>query len=135
MTTDQLRLLAELDDWLILGIAADPTYWIGHLRDSQRGSTARDREWWDAHLGLRTYRWGIAMTTAGDYLHDRKASDPAHAVTLTWRQITRWAESLPAELRAEVRRAHTDRDQDIQQTVLDRLLGRTVDQPHELTLF
>ncbi|WP_395705453.1 hypothetical protein [Rhodococcus ruber] len=105
MTPDQLRLLAELAEWQILGLADNPGYWCVHIRDMQGGGTPSDEKWYDAGLWRSTYRWGIAMTTHGDYMRERSVRDPEHVVTLTWRQITAWVSQLPDELRAAARRA------------------------------
>ncbi|UYP17749.1 hypothetical protein OED52_13815 [Rhodococcus sp. Z13] len=141
MTPDQLRLLGELEDWMVFGLIDVPEHWISHLRERRGGATAKDPEWRAAGLGLRTYPWGIAMTGAGDYFGSRKASDPAHAVTLTWQQITRWGESIPGELRAQARRERFEGGREAQKAIVDRFLGRTtVDRPvvvevEELTLW
>ncbi|UPK64937.1 hypothetical protein MYP14_06180 [Rhodococcus pyridinivorans] len=134
MTPDQIRLLGELADWQLLGIVDAPEYWCKHIRDSHECASARDEQWWNARLGRKTYPWGIAITTAGDYLDERKAADPAHAVTLTWRQITRWVEGLDDELRGDARRARSGTPEE-RAEVIDRLLGRVPAEPVELTLW
>jgi hypothetical protein len=136
MTPDQLRLLGELADWQLLGLVDAPDYWSKQIRDSHGCGSAKDEQWWNARLGRKTYPWGIAITTAGDYLSERKASDPAHVVTLTWRQITRWVESLGAALRADARRARAGTPEE-RAEVIDRLLGRhqTPTEVEELTLW
>lgn len=134
MTPDQIRLLGELADWQLLGIVDAPDYWCKHIRDGQGGGTTRDQQWWDAHLFRKTYPWGIAITTAGDHTSQRKVSDPAHVVTLTWRQITRWVEGLDAELRGDARRTRSG-TQEERAEVIDRLLGRVPAEAEELTLW
>lgn len=105
LTNDQRLLLAELESWQLLALADAPAYWCKHIRDSQGGGTARNPEWRAAGVWRNTYSWGLAITTLGDYTRQRRRDDPAHAVTLTWSEITRWVEALPAELRADVRRS------------------------------
>lgn len=135
MTPDQIRLLRELSDHLVLGLVDYPDYWCGHIRESQGSGTTRDQQWWDAHLFRKTYPWGIAITTAGDYTSQRKVADPAHVVTLTWRQITRWVESLTDTQRAEARRARMSKDQGQERHAVDALLGRVPAEVEELTLW
>ena len=135
MTPDQLRLLAELSDDRILGIVDNPSYQCSSIRESHSGGTARDEQWWKAHLFRETYPWGIAMTTGGDYFRERKVSDPAHAVTLTWRQITAWSESLTDEQRAQARRARMSHDVDEERAVVEKLLAPVAAEPEELALW
>lgn len=123
MTHDQLRLLAELADWQILGLADNPGYWCGHIRDMHGGGTPRDKQWYDAGLWRSTYRRGIAMTTHGDYMRERSIRDPEHVVTLTWRQILDWVSQLPDELRADARRVRKA-DATEQQRVIGLLLAQ-----------
>lgn len=122
LTALQRDVLAELTDWQILGLADVPEYWISSIRDGQGGGTVRGE--WPGLVMRKTYRWGIAVTADGDYLSERKLSDPAHAGTLTWKRIQLWAESLPAELRADARRARNADDFE-RRRVVDALLGRT----------
>jgi len=105
MTPDQLRLLAELHPRQILGLADAPDYWCPQLRDTRGGGTPKDAVWRAAGLWRKTYSWGIAMTTPGDYMEQRAITAPEHTVTLTWRQVTSWAEALPEERRAAARKA------------------------------
>lgn len=123
MTPDQLRLLAELADWQLLGLADNPGYWCGHIRDMQGGGTPSDKKWYDAGLWRATYRWGIAMTTHGDYMRERSIRAPEHVVTVTWRQIIDWVSQLPDELRADARRARKA-DATEQQRVIGLLLAQ-----------
>ncbi|WP_432679181.1 hypothetical protein ACRAJ3_09825 [Rhodococcus pyridinivorans] len=123
MTPDQIRLLHELSDHLILGLVDYPDYWCGHIRESQGSGTTRDQQWGDAHLFRKTYPWGIAITTAGDYTSQRKATDPEHVVTLTWKQITRWVDSLTDEQRAEARRARMSKDREQEHRAVEQLLA------------
>ncbi|MDH6279499.1 hypothetical protein [Prescottella agglutinans] len=140
LTALQRDVLAELDDWQILGLADAPEYWISGIREGQGCGTVRGE--WPGRVFRKTYRWGIAVTAEGDYFSERKLSDPAHAGTLTWKRIQLWAESLPAELRADARRARNADDFE-RQRVVDALLGRTsfvnLDsepaEPKELTLW
>ena len=104
LTNGQRLLLGELESWLLLGLADAPEYWCKHIRDMQGFGSARNTEWRAAGVWRATYSWGLAMTTGGDYMRERKRDDSAHTVTLTWAEITRWVESMPAELRAEARR-------------------------------
>ncbi|QTJ64997.1 hypothetical protein HYG77_04875 [Rhodococcus sp. ZPP] len=104
LSSAQLRLLRELDPWMILGLADAPEYWCKNIRDMQGVGTTLDQEWRAAGLWRTTYPWGLAMTAVGDYMRERKRDDPAHVVALTWAEITRWIESMPPELRAEARR-------------------------------
>ncbi len=134
MTPNQLRLIAELADWQILGLADNPGYWCGHIRDMHGGGTPRDKQWYDAGLWRSTYRWGIAMTTHGDYTKQRSLRDPEHAVTLTWRQIIDWVSQLPDELRADARRARTAHDEE-KQRVIAQLLEPAPTEPEELALW
>lgn len=134
MNADQLRLLRELTDWQILGLADNPGYWCGHIRDMHGGGTPKDDQWRDANLWRSTYRWGIAMTTHGDYMKQRSLRDPEHAVTLTWRQILDWVGQLPDELRADARRARTA-DDDEKQRVIALLLAPAPTEPEELALW
>lgn len=120
LTDDQRRLLAELAPWQILALADMPDYWCKHIRDGQGSRSVR--EGWPPGHSRETYPWGLAITLRGDSLHTRKASDPAHAVTLTWAQITRWAEALPAELRADARR-NRKAGHDTEQAVAARIIA------------
>ncbi|QYB08015.1 hypothetical protein I1A62_29890 [Rhodococcus sp. USK10] len=103
-TEGQRLLLGELAPWQILALADAPEYWCKWIRDSKGGGTVHYPEWHAAGVWRATYSWGLAITALGDYMNERKRDDPAHVVTLTWAEITRWFESLPAELRAEARR-------------------------------
>ncbi len=134
MTPDQLRLLAELADWQILGLADNPGYWCGHIRDMHGGGTPHDDQWRAAGLWRSTYRWGIAMTTHGDYTKQRSIRDPEHAVTITWHQILDWVGQLPADLRADARRARTADDEE-KQRVIALLLAPAPTEPEELALW
>ena len=134
MNADRLRLLAELADWQILGLADNPGYWCGHIRDMHGGGTPRDKQWYDAGLWRATYRWGIAMTTHGDYTKQRSIRDPEHAVTITWRQILDWVGQLPDELRADARRARTADDEE-KERVIALLLEPAPTEPEELALW
>ena len=118
----QQRLMRELPGWMILALADVPDYWCKHLRDGQGGGSAHDVEWRTASVWRQTYSWGIAMTAMGDYMHARKRDDQAHAAAITWREITRWVESLPPELRAEARRQRKG-DDDAVRAVVDQLLA------------
>lgn len=104
LINSQRLLLGELDSFLILALVDAPEYWCKHIRDMQGCGTARNEEWRAAGVYRQTYSWGLAMTTSGDYMHQRKRDDRAHTVTLTWAEITRWAEALPAELRTLARK-------------------------------
>ncbi|MBP2208185.1 hypothetical protein JOJ86_005911 [Rhodococcus percolatus] len=119
LTNDQRLLFSELESWQLLALADAPDYWCKHIRDSQGGGTARNPEWRAAGVWRITYSWGLAMSEIGDYMHERKRDAPEHRVTLTWAEITRWVESLPAELRAEARR---------QRKIGIALVSRVVDQ-------
>ena len=119
LTADQRLLLAELDPWQILALADAPEYWCKYIRDTQGGGSSRNPEWRAAGVWRITYPWGLAMSEIGDYMHERKRDAPEHRVTLTWAEITRWVESMPAELRAEARR---------QRKVGIELVSRVVDQ-------
>lgn len=140
LTALQCAVLAELTDAQILGLADAPEYWISNIRDGQGGGTVRGE--WLGSVMRKVYRWGLAVTADGDYLSQRKQSDPAHAGTLTWKRIQLWAESLPAELRADARRARNADDFE-RRRVVDTLLGRTkyvnldaeLAEPKELTLW
>lgn len=134
MTHDQLRLLAELADWQILGLADNPGYWCKYIRDGQGGGTPKDDQWRAAGLWRSTYRWGIAMTTHGDYTKQRSIRDPEHTVTITWRQILDWVGQLPDELRAAARRARTADDEE-KQRVIAHLLAPAPTEPEELALW
>ncbi len=134
MNADQLRLLAELADWQILGLADNPGYWCGHIRDMHGGGTPRDKQWYDAGLWRSTYRWGIAMTTHGDYMRERGIRAPEHVVTITWRQIIDWVSQLPDEFRADARRARTADDEE-KQRVVELLLAPAPTEPEELALW
>lgn len=123
MNPDQLRLLAELADWQILGLADNADYWCKYIRDGQGGVTPCDEQWRDAGLWRSTYRWGIAMTTHGDYYRERDIRAPEHVVTLTWRQIIDWVSQLPDDLRADARRAR-NADATEKQRVIDLLLAQ-----------
>ncbi|NKS66378.1 hypothetical protein GS461_09830 [Rhodococcus hoagii] len=140
LTALQRDVLAELTDFQLLGLADAPEYWISNIRDGQGGGTVRGE--WPGSVMRKVYRWGLAVTADGDYLSERKQSDPAHSGTLTWKRIQLWAESLPAELRADARRARTADDFE-RRRVVDTLLGRTdyvnldapTTEPEELTLW
>ncbi|WP_084845650.1 hypothetical protein [Prescottella equi] len=140
LTALQCAVLAELTDAQILGLADAPEYWISGIRDGQGGGTVRGE--WPGRVFRQTYRWGLAVTAEGDYLNERKLSDAAHAGTITWKRIQLWAESLPAELRADARRARNADDFE-RRRVVDTLLGRTqyvnldaeLAEPKELTLW
>lgn len=134
MNADQLRLLAELADWQILGLADNPGYWCGHIRDMHGGGTPKDDQWRDAGLWRSTYRWGIAMTTHGDYTKQRSIRAPEHVVTITWRQILDWVGQLPDELRADARRARTADDEE-KQSVIALLLAPALTEPEDLALW
>lgn len=122
MTPDQLRLLAELAPYQILGLADDPGYWCGDIRDGKGGGTAKDSQWREARLHRATYRWGVAMTTEGDYFRERSARALEHAARLTWGEIMSWVGTLPAEVRADARRARRA-DETEQQSVIARILA------------
>ncbi|MFC9555556.1 hypothetical protein ACFTWF_32495 [Rhodococcus sp. NPDC056960] len=129
LTNGQRQLLAELAPWQLLALADAPAYWCKHIRDSQGGGTARNGEWRAVGVWRQTYSWGLAMTALGDYMHQRKRDDPAHTVTLTWVEVTRWFESLPAELRADARRSRkADRDAE-QPRVVDQILAHGITEP------
>ncbi|WP_084847267.1 hypothetical protein [Prescottella equi] len=140
LTALQCAVLAELTDSQILGLADAPEYWISSIRDGQGGGTVRGE--WPGRVMRKVYRWGLAVTADGDYLSQRKQGDPAHAGTLTWKRIQLWAASLPAELRADARRAR-NADDFARRRVVDALLGRTdfvhldaeAEEPAELTLW
>lgn len=123
MNVDQVRLLGELADYQLLGLADEPGYWSVQIRDTREGGTPSDEQWRAAGLWRATYRWGIAMTTHGDYLHQRGLRDPEHVVTISWQQIATWSGSLPADLRADARRARSGEAGE-RAGVVDRLLGR-----------
>lgn len=122
LTALQRAVLAELTDWQLLGLADAPEYWISNIRDGQGGGTVRGE--WPGSVMRKVYRWGLAVTADGDYLSERKQSDPAHVGTITWKRVQLWAESLPAELRADARRARNADDFE-RRRVVDVLLGRT----------
>ncbi|MHA4848786.1 hypothetical protein L1080_004460 [Rhodococcus sp. MSC1_016] len=124
LTEAQRLLLGELESWQILALADAPEYWCKHIRDGQGGGTARNEEWRAVGVYRQTYSWGLAMTTSGDYMHERKRDDPAHAAAITWREITRWVEHLPPELRAEARRQRKG-DDDAVRAVVDQLLAHS----------
>ncbi|WP_368681026.1 hypothetical protein R1X32_42680 [Rhodococcus opacus] len=128
LTNDQRLLLSELESWQLLALADAPDYWCKHIRDSQGGGTARNPEWRAAGVWRNTYSWGLAMTALGDYMHERKRDDPAHVVTLTWSEITRWFESLPAELRTLARK---ERKSDTAEKILaaEQILAAGVTEP------
>lgn len=134
LSTDQLRLVAELADWQILGLADNPGYWCGHIRDMHGGGTPSDEQWRAAGLWRATYRWGIAMTTHGDYYRERDLRAPEHVVTLTWRQILDWVSQLTDDLRAEARRARTA-DAEEKERIIARLLAPESTASEELTLW
>lgn len=104
LTNAQRLLLGELAPWQLLALADAPEYWCKHIREMQGGGTPVNPDWRAVGVWRQTYSWGLAMTALGDYMHERKRDDPAHKATLTWAEITRWVESLPAELRADARR-------------------------------
>lgn len=135
MTPDQLRLLAELEEWRLFALVDVPKWAIENLRFSRRGSTPKHPKWRSCGLAFRTYSWGIAITAEGDYLGERKVSAPEHVVTLTWQQISKWVESIPDELRAQARRERFDGGREAQKAIVDQLLDRTPTEPEELTLF
>lgn len=130
LTDEQRLLLGELDSFLILALADAPEYWCKHIRDMQGGGTARNEEWRASGVYRQTYSWGLAMTTSGDYMHQRKRDDPEHVVTLTWSEITRWIESLPAELRTLAR---TKRKSDTPDKILvaEQILAAGVTEPEQ----
>ncbi|MHA4848539.1 hypothetical protein L1080_003210 [Rhodococcus sp. MSC1_016] len=125
LTPIQLRLLRELDPWMILGLADAPEYWCKNIRDMQGVGTTLDQEWRAAGMWRTTYPWGLAMTAVGDYLRERKRDDPAHTATLTWAEITRWVVSMPPELRAEARRQRKA-GADFVSLVVDQLLAHGI---------
>ena len=135
MTPDQLRLLAELDDWQLVAIADAPDYWCDYIRNCHGCGSVRGD--WPSGYWRQTYPWGVAITTPGDYCTERKLADPAHLVTLTWKQIRTWAEALPAELRTEARLVRSSRppDPDEQHHVAGLLLAGAAPEPLELTLW
>lgn len=135
MTPDQLRLLAELDDWQVLGLADNADYWCKYIRDGQGGGTPCDEQWRTAGLWRATYRWGIAMTTHGDYYRERDIRAPEHVVTLTWRQIASWVNQLPDELRAEARRSRRVADPEEKRRVAELLLVASRGAEEELLLW
>lgn len=134
LSADQLGLLAELAEWQILGLTDNPGYWCKYIRDGHGHGTPSNEQWRAAGLWRSTYRWGIAMTTAGDYMRERGIRAPEHAVTLTWRQILDWANGLPGELRADARRAR-NADPVGWRRVVARLLAPEVTESEELTLW
>lgn len=134
MTPDQLRLLAELDPWQILGLAVDPKGACASLRDRQGGGTPRDGQWWTARLMRATYRCGIAMTSHGDHMRQRGSRDVEHAVTLTWTQLAAWSTALTDEQRERARQALTATREE-QRQVTAELLAPAESRDTELTLF
>ena len=136
MTPDQLRLLTELHDRQILGLADAPEYWCPQLRDTRGGGTPTDPEWHAAGLWRQTSSWGIAMTTPGDYMEQRTLTAPEHVANLTWRQITAWAEALPEERRATARKARMSIHATDEATAVAELLDPANAEPDlEPTLF
>lgn len=123
VTPEQLRLLRELDDWQILGLVDSPDFWCRHIRDMQGVGSTRDPHRGETGVCRKTYPWGIAITPWGDYTSQLKVTDPAHVVTLTWRQITRWVESLTDTQRAEARRARMTRDREQQRSAVELLFA------------
>lgn len=134
MTPDQLRLLAELDDWQIVAIADAPDYWCDYIRNCHGCGSLTDT--WPTGHWRKTYAWGVAVTASGDYCTERKLADPAHLVTLTWKQIRAWAEALPAELRTEARLVRSSRppEREEQRRVAELLLAGAAAEP-EMTLW
>ena len=129
LTDDQRRLLGELAPWQILALADAPQYWCKWIRDSKGGGTVHDPDWHAIGLWRATYSWGLAVTALGDYMHERKRDDPAHTATLTWAEITRWVESLPAELRADARRCRKEHLDVEQARVVTLILAAGVTEP------
>lgn len=128
LSDGQRRLLGELESWQILALADAPQYWCKYIRDTQGCGSARNPEWQAAAVWRATYSWGLAMTAAGDYMRERKRDDPAHLVTLTWAEITRWFESLPAELRTLARKGRNSDTADkilIAEQILAAAVGPT----------
>ena len=123
LTNGQRLLLGELDPWLLLGLADAPEYWCKHIRDMQGCGSVKAPEWRAAGVWRATYSWGLAITGPGDYMHERKRDAPEHRVTLTWAEITRWVESLPAELRADARRCRKEHLDVEQARVIEQLLA------------
>ncbi|EKT83061.1 hypothetical protein Mbo4_057 [Rhodococcus phage Mbo4] len=128
LTDGQRLLLGELAPWQLLALADAPEYWCKHIRDMQGGGTPVDPDWRAAGVWRATYSWGMAITALGDYMHERKRDDPAHKATLTWAEITRWVESLPAELRAEARRQRK-LGIELVSRVVDQILAHGITEP------
>lgn len=125
LTNGQRMLLSELASWQILGLADAPEYWCKQIRDMQGCGSVKAPEWRALGAWRATYSWGLAATGPDDYMRERKRDDPAHVVTLTWSEITRWFESLPAELRAEARRCRKSDTPD-KIVVAERILAAVV---------
>jgi len=135
VTPDQLRLLTELHPRQILGLADAPDYWCPQLRDTRGGGTPTDPEWHAAGLWRKTYTWGIAITQPGDYMEERGITAPEHTVTLTWRQITAWAEALPEERRIAARKARMSIHAADENTAVAELFAPAVGAEPEMTLW
>jgi hypothetical protein len=123
VNADQLRLLGELADWQLLDLVEAWGDACAYIRDRHEYGTPRDQQWRAMSLMRATYRWGIAITTHGDYTKQRGIRDPEHVVTLTWGQLAEWSTTLPVDLRADARRARAGTPEERAQ-VVDRLLGR-----------
>ena len=135
MTADQLRLLAELHPAQVCGLAIAVDDEIDSLRSGCYSGTPRHDLLRAAGLTVAAYRWGIAVTTHGDYFRERGVRAPEHAVTLTWTQIRRWAAATPESLCAAARRAWATRDRLEWCRVADLLTSPAHTDSEELTLW
>ncbi|MFC9514584.1 hypothetical protein ACFTSD_02530 [Nocardiaceae bacterium NPDC056970] len=102
LTPGQIRLIGELAPWQIYLLVRNPKDQCRSIREGQGGGSLGGD--WPASYWRKTYPWGIAVTTSGDYFSKRKVDASEHLATVTWGELTTWAKALPADVLAEVER-------------------------------
>lgn len=134
LTDDELRILRNLGAVMICRIAAHPAGECQLLASTHLTSSI---DWPGVERGagpwVHATSNALTITRTGDRdILTGKITRPI--ATLTYRQITRWADTIPAELREEASRvAYPYADHDACHDLADRILEP--DHAKELTLW
>lgn len=97
LTEDQRHLLTAYDPGLLAGLIRNPEQGLGRIKSACAGGSAR------RHNGPEWLRWyetggaGIKGGLHGDW-----------RVTITWAQLSRWAATVPDEIRAKLVANHAE---------------------------
>lgn len=97
LTEDQRHLLTAYDPGLLAGLIRNPEHSLARIKSSHVGGSARRHngpEW------LRWYETGGSGIKGGEHDNWR--------VTITWAQLSRWAATVPDDIRAKVIANHAE---------------------------